>query len=484
MLGGRKGAVAVVLLMGIVAWVELYQQPHGTPDTQPALNREGGRHEYKPVRIALNADGKRHDALTGATVNGDFSVETIGLPPPSATIFTVLSPIGVEPQPPKTKEPVMNPSAWVDKHVVQVSAVLSWLQLGPLVRVLLFGTEQTCSAYLGLAELKQRDSAHVQCVPIRCYREGAPRIDCIFKDAAAKASTDVLIYANADIIVFPDLLQAIGSVHRATPDYFLVAKRYDLNVSRGLRSSLRTAALEGTERKAANGQPQWLTELRTAARTKAVSHAREGIDVMAFPRSKLARVPPFLVGRVQWDNWMLLQAITMPQTLAVEASSVALVVHLNHGLYKASAKKNGTKYNKRLAVYLPHPHVKETKVYHPGTIWLGRLDEVDANLVPNDQRWKQRTSAYFSPTAPLPSGTCPDCTLVKNDQSVEASLFMAHGMAHGRRAVVLVRVAERHMSQAIVYHCLAAAQGVNNVLFVTHEASTHARLRYNGLNTV
>jgi hypothetical protein len=74
--------------------------------------------------------------------------------------------------------------------------------------------------------------------------------------------------------------------------------------------------------------------------------------------------------------------------------------------------------------------------------------------------------------------------LVRNEQSTDLALYVSHGMAHSRRTIVLVRVAERHLPQALVYACVAAAAKVHNVLFVTSEASTHARLRVNGLNSV
>ena len=125
------------------------------------------------------------------------------------------------------------------------------------------------------------------------------------------------------------------------------------------------------------------------------------------------------------------------------------------------------------------------QVYHPGTIWLGRLDEVDANLVPAAERWQERRDDYFVPgSAPPAVGGCPNCVLVRNDQSADLMLYVAHGMAHDRRTIVLVRVAARHLPQALVYHCVAASRGVHNVLFVTSEVKAHSRLRANGLNSL
>ena len=87
---------------------------------------------------------------------------------------------------------------------------------------------------------------------------------------------------------------------------------------------------------------------------------------MVFPKARTPVLPPFLVGRIQWDNWVLLQAIADPAMLTFEVSDVVLATHLNHGATKSSHARAGTKHNQQLAVYLPHPWVNETKVYHPG----------------------------------------------------------------------------------------------------------------------
>ena len=50
-----------------------------------------------------------------------------------------------------------------------------------------------------------------------------------------------------------------------------------------------------------------------------------------------------------------------------------------------------------LVLTLHLPCIAFDKVYHPGSIWLGRLDEVDANLVPAEQQWQERGGDYFIP---------------------------------------------------------------------------------------
>ena len=72
---------------------------------------------------------------------------------------------------------------------------------------------------------------------------------------------------------------------------------------------------------------------------------------MIFPTASVPTMPAFLIGRIQWDNWLLLQAIAEPTVTTIEVSEVVMALHLNHGGFKESHKKNGTEYNKQLAVY-------------------------------------------------------------------------------------------------------------------------------------
>ncbi len=41
-------------------------------------------------------------------------------------------------------------------------------------------------------------------------------------------------------------------------------------------------------------------------------------------------MPPFLVGRIRWDNWLLTQFIGNKESVAIDASETVFAVHLNH----------------------------------------------------------------------------------------------------------------------------------------------------------
>ncbi len=64
-------------------------------------------------------------------------------------------------------------------------------------------------------------------------------------------------------------------------------------------------------------------------REAGVLHPPGGSDYFVFPKGALGTLPPFLVGRPGWDNWMIFRA-TQLGIPVVDASGCSLVVHQNH----------------------------------------------------------------------------------------------------------------------------------------------------------
>lgn len=60
----------------------------------------------------------------------------------------------------------------------------------------------------------------------------------------------------------------------------------------------------------------WLERFRDLADKNAVGHAREGMDFMIFPTASVPVMPAFLIGRIQWDNWVSFPTISLNRTRA------------------------------------------------------------------------------------------------------------------------------------------------------------------------
>jgi len=90
-------------------------------------------------------------------------------------------------------------------------------------------------------------------------------------------------------------------------------------------------------------------------------------------------MPPFLVGRVRWDNWLLAQYIGSQDAVAVDASRVIQALHLNHMKVGASHNRTGGDYNINLTLG-PGVAVDPKKI--------GDIESTDLILMPNDEALK------------------------------------------------------------------------------------------------
>lgn len=190
--------------------------------------------------------------------------------------------------------------------LIQRNAIRSWLALGPEVEVLLIGDEP------GLAETA-RELGVRHLLEVERNAHGTPLIPSIFSLAQEASQAPYLCYLNADIILLPHFLPALKAVAAQVEGCFLaVGQRWDLEVTEALSFG-----------------PDWAETLRAQVRDAGVLHPRDGIDFFAFPRGCLRAIPPLVVGRAGWDNWMIYHARTQGWPV-VDLTPSVLVVHQNH----------------------------------------------------------------------------------------------------------------------------------------------------------
>lgn len=188
---------------------------------------------------------------------------------------------------------------------IQRNALESWSRLDPPCEVLVLGDEP------GTAEAAEAVGAvHEPDIEVNEY--GTPKLDSAFDQAREEASSGVLCYVNADILLTDDLVEAVERV--PFDDYLAVSQRWDLDIEEAMEFS-----------------PEWQRRLRRRAREQGSLHPRLGCDLFIFPTSsELGSLPPFLVGRPTWDNWMIYNARRLDRPV-VDMTKVVTVVHQNHG---------------------------------------------------------------------------------------------------------------------------------------------------------
>lgn len=182
---------------------------------------------------------------------------------------------------------------------IQRTAIESWQRIAAGVEIVLVGDEPgTAQAARELA-LKH--------VPALRGALGTPRIDAAFAAVDAVASFDLRCFANADIVLGPDLGKATDRVRTFAGRFLLVGETrdldpalVDLNPERGRLVALGNGVLRGPA----------------------------AIDWFVFPRDLFDPIPPFVVGRAGFDNWLVWRA--RRRAVVVDATDAVVAVHQTH----------------------------------------------------------------------------------------------------------------------------------------------------------
>jgi hypothetical protein len=189
--------------------------------------------------------------------------------------------------------------------VIQRNALRSWTLLQPSCEILLLGDEEGTAG--AAAEFGVRHVPEVA----RSAR-GLPLISSIFEQGQRHASHDVLCYVNADIILMDDFMRACETVHARGAPFLLCGRRWDVDVTEPL-----------------SFEPGWEGELQARVRRHGALFKPGGIDYFVFSRGVFGEVPPYVVGRPRWDNWMLYRARARGARL-IDGTEAVMAVHQNH----------------------------------------------------------------------------------------------------------------------------------------------------------
>lgn len=199
------------------------------------------------------------------------------------------------------------PKPFVHPHIamIQRNAIRSWLQLGSEVQVVLIGGEA------GLAEAAE-ELGVLHLPQVKRNAQGTPLVSSIFELARQVSDSPLLTYVNADVLLFPDLLQAARQVQQQAERFLIVGQRWDLAVKQPLDFS------DG-----------WQRRLLEQVKTEGRLHPRGGSDYFVFPRCCFETIPDFAIGRAGWDNWMIFEGRWRGWKV-VDATGAITIVHQDH----------------------------------------------------------------------------------------------------------------------------------------------------------
>ena len=189
--------------------------------------------------------------------------------------------------------------------IIQYNAINSWSRLHPDCEIILCGDE------IGTKDIvKEFNIKHFPDIAHNEY--GTPRIDSAFDEVRRRSKHRLICYANADIILLHDFIQAIKRIK--LNQFLIVGQRWDLTI-------IELLDLEHED---------WEKKLLWLVSENGKQHPPIGSDYFVFLRdSFIKELPPFVVGRPGWDNWMIYKARSHGIPV-IDASKSVTLIHQQH----------------------------------------------------------------------------------------------------------------------------------------------------------
>jgi len=209
-------------------------------------------------------------------------------------------------------------------------AIGSWLACSPQSRVLLFidrGSFDPTGRFP--AELdREFGTGRVSYLGgIRGDREGVPYIDAWFRAGVRRSASRYVCFINSDILLSAGWLARVREVFGALGDRnpILIGQRVDFDLKGAAYAGLRftQGALLGD-----------VDAMVRAARHS--NHSPYGIDTFTFradrPPFDPEMIPPFVMGRYNWDNWLVGWFNRVCETVTFNLDPP--VYHMNHNRHR------------------------------------------------------------------------------------------------------------------------------------------------------
>lgn len=187
--------------------------------------------------------------------------------------------------------------------VIQTNAIQSWKRLLPKCEVILFGDDhgvRETARKLGVFHVPAIETNHM----------GTPFLSSAFSITQMTAGNNLLMYVNSDIILFQDLIEGIQKIDKKS--FLLCGRRWDYDLNEEIDF----------------GDAAWNQKLKAKLYAEGRLHGLSGMDYFVFPRD-LIQMPPFLVGRIGWDTWLIYE-MRMRNVPVIDGTNSITALHQNH----------------------------------------------------------------------------------------------------------------------------------------------------------
>jgi len=146
--------------------------------------------------------------------------------------------------------------------------------------------------------------------PVDNNQEGTPLVGEAFLSMENwSLSKDIICYVNSDIILMQDFVDALEVVASEFDQFLMVGQRWDIDINYPI-----------------DFDTTWELNLLVDLESRGKRHQPGGSDYFAFHRGLFKEFPPYAVGRVRWDNWVISTMVECGIP-TVDVSQVTTVIH-------------------------------------------------------------------------------------------------------------------------------------------------------------
>jgi hypothetical protein len=186
----------------------------------------------------------------------------------------------------------------------QRNAIGSWTRVAPDVQVLLLGSDagvDDAARELGVEQVPE----------LALNEHGTPLLDDAFRIAQERARHPLVAYVNTDIVLLDEFAAAGRELSLLERPFLMIGECWD--------APLGQLDFDG----------DWHAEVSAAT---SVGHKRgaAALDYFLFTTGLYSDVPPFAVGRLLFDNWLVWKA-RRQGVAVVDATRRVRPLHQRHG---------------------------------------------------------------------------------------------------------------------------------------------------------
>lgn len=198
--------------------------------------------------------------------------------------------------------------------MIQRNAIKSWTLLSSQYKIILLGDDE------GVSDVaKEFNVKHI--ANVECNKFGTPLLNSAFNLVKKNNKNNLLCYVNADIIFLKNFTKAIKKLPKK--NFLAVGQRINLNVKQKINFENNNL----------------IKKIKNNGKIQSPS----AIDYFIFGHKSFKNLPPFAVGRVGWDNWMISEA-RKKKLKTIDTTEAITAVHQNHD-YPAYNKDTKRKTN-------------------------------------------------------------------------------------------------------------------------------------------